>query len=178
MTTAIILVVLAAASLAVILRVSLVRTLGVTYGDMVTAEIQPLDVEAFRNLTNPAEDEYLRLHLSPSDFRLVRRERLSATKAYVQVAGRNAAVLIHLGQMALTSPSATTADAARQMVDAALLLRRNCAFALLRIHLAMASPFAHEGGASVLRGYEQLNGSALRLTRMQNPVSPVRISAS
>ncbi|HUO15676.1 MAG TPA: hypothetical protein VMX38_11870 [Verrucomicrobiae bacterium] len=175
MTIAIILVVLAAVSLAVILRVS-VKALEVSATGS-PWKIQPLDIEAFRNLTDPAEEAYLRKRLPVGDYRRVRRERLRATSAYVQVAGRNAGVLIQLGQMALVSSNASTAEPARQLVDQALLLRRNCAFALIRIHVALVLPFRGESVVPVLRGYEQVNGSAQLLTRLQNPVAPLRISS-
>jgi hypothetical protein len=177
MTLAIILVVVATLALAFILGVTLSRSLQVSDRPGLAAQIQPIDVEAFRNLVDPAEDEYLRRRLSASEFRLVRRERLRAMAAYVQTAGRNAAVLVRMGQAALTTSDARTAEAARQLVDNALLLRRNAAFALLRIYFALAWPSSGPAAAPVLQGYERLNGSAMLLGRLQNPAAPVRISA-
>jgi len=178
MTLAVLLVVIAVLSLAIVLRLAVSRSLQVSAGASPALQIQPLDIEAFRNLTSPAEDEFLRRRLPAAEFRRVRRVRLRATSAYVLVAGRNAAVLVRLGQMALASSDANTSQAAHQLVDQALLLRRNCALALIRIHIALAWPLPNEAAAPVLRGYEQLNGCALLLTRLQNPAAPVRISAS
>lgn len=177
MTIAIILVIVAALSLAVILRVSVGRALDVSAAGSPAEKIQPLDIEAFRNLTDPAEEAYLRDHLPAADFRRVRRERLRATSVYLQVAGRNAGILAQLGQMALASSNATTAEPARQLVDQALLLRRNCAFALIRIHCALVLPFRSESVVPVLRSYDRVNGSVQLLTRLQNPVAPLRISS-
>ena len=98
--------------------------------------------------------------------------------AYVQTAGRNAAVLILMGQGALTAGDAQTVEAARRLVDNALLLRRNAAFALIRIYVALAWPNSGLAAAPVLHGYVQLNGCAMLLGRLQNPAVPVRISAS
>jgi hypothetical protein len=178
MTLAIVLVVAAAVSLVFIFGIAISRGLQVSEGNGLAGRIQPIDVEAFRNLIDPAEDDYLRRRLTASEFRLVRRQRLRAMAAYVQTAGRNAAVLVRLGQVGLTSTDAQTAEAARRLVDNALLLRRNAAIALLRIYVALAWPNSGLAAAHILHGYEQLNGSAMLLGRLTNPAVPVRISAS
>jgi hypothetical protein len=97
---------------------------------------------------------------------------------YIQVAARNAAVLVHVGQSALNSNDSRTAAAARELVNEALQLRRNAAFALIRIYVALAWPNANFAAAPVLDGYRQLHGSAMLLGRLQNPATPVRISVS
>ena len=178
MTLAIILVVAAAVALAFILGVAVSRSLQISPSSGLSAQIQPIDVEAFRVLVDPAEDDYLRRRLSAAEFRVVRRERLRAMAAYIRIAGRNAAVLVRMAQGALTVGDADTAEAARRLVDNALLLRRNAAFALLRIYIALAWPNSGLAAVAVLHGYEQLNGSAMLLGRLQNPAAPVRISAT
>jgi hypothetical protein len=178
MTLAIILVIAAAVGLIFILGTTVTRSLRVSENSNLAAKIQPIDVEAFRNLIDPAEDDYLRRRLSASEFRLVRRQRLRAMAAYVQTAGRNAAVLVLMGQSALTASDAETAEAARRLVDNALLLRRNAAIALFRIYVALAWPNSGLAAVSVLHSYEQLNGTAMLLGRLQRPAVPVRISAT
>ena len=177
MTLAIILIVAAALGLIFILRITVSQRLQIAPANLV-AQIQPIDIEAFRNLVDAAEDQYLRRRLSPAQFRAVRRERLRAMAAYIQIAAANAAVLVRLGQNALLSSDASTVEAARQLVQGALLLRRNCAFALLRIYVALAWPNAGGAAGVIVHGYEQLNGSAMLLGRLQNPVAPLRISAT
>jgi len=175
MTLAIIVVIAAALGLIFILGATVSRSLQISRGG--EQRIQPIDVEAFRNLVDPAEDAYLRHRLPASEYRMIQRKRLRATAAYIHVAGRNAAALALIGQAALSASDAQTAEAARQLVDNALLLRRNAAFALLRIYVALAWPNSGLAAAPVLRGYEQLNGSAMLLGRLRNPAVPVRISA-
>src|SRR5215471_19960153 len=138
MTLAVLLVVFAVITLFVILRVSVSRSLRLRNAS--TPGIEPIDVEAFRNLVNPTEDEYLHRRLPAAEFRRVQRERLRAAAAYIRVAGRNAAVLVAIGQAALSASDAATAEAARQLVDNALRLRRNASLALLRIYVALAWP--------------------------------------
>jgi hypothetical protein len=178
MTLAIVLVIAAALALMFILGVAASRSLQISSSASLAGQIQPIDVEAFRVLVDPAEDDYLRRRLSAAEFRVVRRERLRAMAAYIRIAGRNAAVLVRMGQGALTIGDADTAEAARRLVDNALLLRRNAAFALLRIYIALAWPNSGLAAVAVLHGYEQLNGSAMLLGRLQNPAAPVRISAT
>jgi hypothetical protein len=176
MTLAIILIVAAALALIFIIRITVSQKLQISPSDLAT-QIQPIDIDAFRNLLNPAEDEYLRRRLPPAQFRTVQRERLRAMAAYIHTAGQNAAVLVRLGQNALAATDVNTAEAAHQLVQNALLLRRNCAFALLRIYLALAWPNGSPAAAFILHRYEQLNGSAMLLGRLQNPAAPLRISA-
>lgn len=178
MTLAIILVIAAAFALVFILGVSLSRSLRISGEAGLARQIEPLDVAAFRNLADPAEDAYLRRRLAPAEFRVVRRQRLQAMAAYVQTAGRNAAMLVRIGQNALSASDAQTAEAARRLVDDAFRLRRNAAFALLRIYAALAWPASGFAATPVLQGYEQLNGSAMLLGRLQNPAVPVRIAAT
>lgn len=176
MTLALVLVIVAAFALVVILGVTVSTSLQLSPGSALARKIQPIDVEAFRNLVDPAENDYLRRRLPAAEFRKVQRERLRAAAAYIRAAGQNAAVLIAIGQAALHATDAPTIEAARQLVDNALLLRRNAAFALLRVHVALAWPRSPLAAAPVLDGYERLSGRAMLLGRLQSPAVPVRIS--
>jgi hypothetical protein len=175
MTLAIIFVILSAFSLILILGLTVARNLQIPAADR--DRIQPIDVEAFRNLVDPGETDYLRHRLPPGEFRSVQRARLRATAIYIQAAGRNAAILALLGQAALSTGDGQTAEAARQLVDSAMLLRRNAALALMRVYFSMPWPTAGAAASGVLHGYEQLNGHAMLLGRLQNPAAPIRIAA-
>jgi len=176
MMLAIFLVIFAAIALVFILRITVTRALQVSGGRGVAPKIEPIDVEAFRNLIDAAESEYLYRRLPAPEFRRVQRERLRAAAAYIRVASHNASLLVMIGQGALAAGDAKTADAARQLVDSALLLRRNATLAILRVYIAMAWPQASLSATPVLHGYERLSSSAMLLGRLQNPAVPVRIS--
>lgn len=178
MILAITIVIAAALALIFILGFAVSRSLRVSESTSLAETIQPIDVMAFRNLIDPAEDEYLRRRLPAAAFRLVRRQRLRAMAAYVQVAARNAAVLVRMGQAALPSADPQTAEAAQQLVDQGLMLRGNAAIALARIYIALVWPNSGLMATSVLHGYERLNGSAMLFGRLRNPAAPVRISAT
>ena len=175
MNLAIILVVAAAVALGVILSLTITRSLQAKGNSAAT--IRPIDVEAFRNLIDPAEDQYLRRHLPATQFREVRRARLLAMAAYVQVAGGNAAVLVRVGESVLARGDPRFAEAAGQLVDDALLLRRNTTVALLRIYMALAWPNSPFAAGRVIDRYEQVSSSAMLLGRLQNPATAVRLSS-
>ena len=145
------------------------------------AQLEPIDVAAFRNLIDPAEDEYLRRHLSAAQFRVTQRARLRARAAYVRVASRNAAVLIRMGQTALATSDARAPnevrEAALRLVNDALLLRRNAGFALVRIYADMAWPNRSATTAGLIDRYERLSDSAMLLGRLRNPGVAVRVTA-
>jgi hypothetical protein len=176
MTLAILLVIAAALSLVVILGLAVVRSLQISAETSLASQIHPLDVEGFRNLADAAEDAYLRRYLPISDYRRIRRVRLRALAAYIKIAGRNAAVLVRVGQKALASSDAATAEAARQLVNQALLLRRNATLALVKIYMGGAWPSSNLAAAPLLDSYNQLSRAAMLLGRLQNPAAPVRIS--
>jgi hypothetical protein len=178
MNLAIVLVLAAALALVLVLRISLRSALQVSHTADGTSQIQPIDLAAFRNLADPTEDDYLRRRLPSAEYRRIQRLRLKAMAAYIQIAGGNAGILIHMAQNALESSDPDTAAAARELVNDALLLRRNAAFALLRIYVARAWPNAGFAPTSILDSYQQLNGSAMLLGRLQNPAAPVRIATS
>jgi hypothetical protein len=176
MNLAIVLVITAAVALGIILRLAVTPSLQAKASVGLATTIRPIDIEAFRNLINPAEDDYLRRRLPPAQFRVVRRQRLYAMAAYVHVVAENAAVLVRLGQGAVASGDARISGAAQRVVNDALLLRRNTTVALVRIYLALAWPNSGFAAIRVVDRYEQLSGAAMLLGRLQNPAVPVRLS--
>jgi len=177
MNLAIVLVIAAVFALAIILSVAVSRSLQSRKSAGLPAAVRPIDVEAFRNLINPVEDDYLRRRLPPGQFRMVRRERLLAMAAYVRVAANNATVLVRIGQTALAGGDPRVAEAAHKLVNDALLLRRNATVARARIYMALAWPNSGLAAVRVADRYEQLSGAAMLLGRLQNPAVPVRLSA-
>ena len=176
MNLAIFIVIAAAFALGIILHLAVAQSLQAKRTHLAVA-IRPIDMAAFRNLIDPAEDEYLRCRLPANRFRGVRRQRLRAMASYVEVAASNAAVLVRVGEAALASGDARIADAAHQLVNDALRLRRNTTVALARIYLALAWPYSGFAAVRVVERYEQLSGAAMLLGRLQNPAVPVRLSA-
>ena len=179
--TLVLLIVAAVATLASVAGLAVSRALRPASKAELESQIELIDVAAFRNLIDPAEDEYLRRHLSAAQFRVTQRARLRARAAYVRVASRNAAVLIRMGQTALATSDARAPnevrEAALRLVNDALLLRRNTGFALVRIYADMAWPNRSATTAGLIDRYERLSDSAMLLGRLRNPGVAVRVTA-
>jgi len=175
MTLAIFIVIAAVLALGVILSLAVSQHLQAKKTADLAGAIRPIDVEAFRNLIDPAEDAYLRSCLPPPAFRTVRRERLRAMAAYVHAVGANAAVVVRVGEAALAAGDPRFAAAAHQLVNDGLLLRRNATIALLRIYVALAWPNSGFAAERVVERYEQVSSVAMLLGRLQNPGAAVRL---
>ncbi|MGA7754646.1 MAG: hypothetical protein WCB05_17565 [Candidatus Sulfotelmatobacter sp.] len=177
MTLAYVLVIAAVLAVAYLVYAPISRRRQAPSDASLATRIQPLDIEAFRNLIDPAEREYLRHRLPGREFRKVQRQRLLAMAAYVKAAGQNAELLIDIGNQSLSASDPRTAEAARQLADNAHALHVNARYAVYRIRIAWLWPDFGRPAVAILHGYEQLNGSAMLLGRLQNPSTPVRISA-
>jgi hypothetical protein len=178
MILTIVLVVIAVLSLSIIFRLAVTQKLQTRGNAQIAGGIRPIDIEAFHNLINPAEDDYLRRRLSGPQFRRVRRLRLRAMAAYVEVAAGNAAFLVGVGEAAIASGDPQVASAAHHLVNDALLLRRNTTVVLARIYLALAWPNSGFAAGRVAERYERLSGAAMLLGRLQNPAVPIRLSST
>src|SRR2546430_12950059 len=95
--------------------------------DDLVGRTRPVDIDAFRNLIDPAEEEFLRENLPASEFRVIQRERLRAAVEYVSCAAHNAAILVRLGEAARVSPDPKIAEAGQQLLYSFF---RFCFFAL------------------------------------------------
>ncbi len=138
---------------------------------------QPLDLLAFRNLTDPAEEKYLRGHLSTRDFRQVQRQRLWAAIAYLDCVAANAAVLLRLGEAARRSQDPQIAAAGLVLVNNALRLRLYTVSAQARFYLAILVPGVRVSPAGVSDLYEQLTGIASTLGYLQSNIPARRVAA-
>jgi hypothetical protein len=82
-----------------------------------------LDIEAFRNLVDSAEDAFLRDHLSPKKFREIKRQRAWAALLYAWEAGGAATALAKIGQAAQRSSDPEIAESGVQLSENAFRLR-------------------------------------------------------
>jgi hypothetical protein len=137
-----------------------------------------IDIEAFRNLTSPQEEEYLRRQLPVNEFRNIQRQRMRAAIAYIQQALQNAAILLRLGEAAQRSADPDLAAAGRRLVDTAIRMRLYAFFALLKLYLNLAFPGLCLSPSAVADRYEGLTEAMARFTRLQQPGLVTRISLS
>ncbi len=132
-----------------------------------TQWIEPVDLEAFRNLTEPSEEEYLRRSLPAAEFRTLQRERLRAAIDYLGGVSRNATVLLELGQLAKQSADAQIAEAGRRLTEDALRMRIYSMTAIGKLAVRYAFPDAALQPGTVIDRYQQLTSAAIRLGRMR-----------
>ncbi len=108
--------------------------------DELTSQLRPIDVDAFRNLIDAREEEFLRQRLPAHEFRSVHRERMLAAVEYVWCAAQNAAILIRLGEAAKQDSDPAISAAAGKLVDNALRLRLYAFQAIPRLYLGILLP--------------------------------------
>jgi hypothetical protein len=154
MTISIILVVFAFSMLWFFLRLGRVFAVTPRVLENPAEHLQTVDVEAFRNLIDPDEEQYLRDHLRPADFRRIQRERLQAAVEYISCAAQNAAVLVRLGEAARRHPDPATAAAAETLVKNAVQLRLYALQAIPRLYVAMVLPGRRVAPLRVAESYE------------------------
>jgi len=105
-----------------------------------SAQLTPVDLEAFDNLTDPEEEQFLRTNLSPKEFRRVQRLRIRAAKLYVAALSQNAGVLMAAGQSARLNSNPDVAATGQELVQKAIRLKVWCLFSLMRMDTAFFFP--------------------------------------
>ena len=99
--------------------------------------LRPMDLEAFLNLVDPAEDEFLARELQSDQLSRIRKERLRAVLEYLGRARYNAAILLRLGEAAQRSSDGELAVHGGQLVSAALRFRTNAMLLTLKTYAAL-----------------------------------------
>jgi hypothetical protein len=140
-----------------------------SHPDQLAGQIAPVDLDAFRNLTEPSEETYLRSTLPAGQFRSIQRERLQAAIAYLGGVSHNAATLLQLGQLAKQSSDPQIAEAGRRLTDDALQMRMYSMMAIGKLAVQYVFPNAGLQAGGVIDRYQRLTSAAARLGRMQTP---------
>jgi hypothetical protein len=156
MILTVILVVFGVLALACLLVLAKGRAGSITNSEDLTKQLRAVDVEAFRNLTDPDEEQYLRANLPGAKFRKVHRERLLAAIEYVSGAAQNAVILMRLGDAARHSADPAMADAGEKLVDTAIRLRLYAFHAMAKLYLALILPGPRVSPARIAESYEQM----------------------
>lgn len=139
---------------------------------------RPVDLDAFRNLTDPQEERYLRESLEPVEFRAVQRERLRAALGYVQRVAFNASILLRLGSEARHHADPEVARAASELVESALRLRMYALLAMGLLRARILVPGVSWSAAGVAADYQGLRNHVAHLSRLQVPAEAGRISTA
>ena len=137
---------------------------------------RPVDLEAFRNLVDPGEEDFLRSSLLPRQFRAVQRERMRAALEYVQNAAHNAALLLRMGEAATQNADPRISQAGKELIDSALRLRAYALLYAAKLYVRMVFPGARISYGRLAESYQHLSALASQLTLMQHPAQVARLS--
>jgi hypothetical protein len=170
-------VVLAFLALLLLLRLAKGNRSSVTDPTQLAQELRRVDVDAFRNLVDSNEEEFLRSRLTPSEYRSLHRERLRVAIEYISSVARNATILMSMGESARRSPDATIAAAGQRLVDNALRLRLYSLRAMPKLYLGILLPGVRMSPADVADRYERVTGLVVLLGRLQYPARGAGLSA-
>ena len=135
--------------------------------DELRSQLRPMDVDAFRNLIDSREREYLRDRLPASDFRRIHRERMLAATDYVWCAARNAGILIRLGEAAKNVSDSPSAEAAFALQENAFRLRLQAFQAIPRLYVSMIVPEWDLAPQGLADGCDRLTRQAIILGSFQ-----------
>jgi hypothetical protein len=133
------------------------------------SQLRHVDVGAFCNLIAASEQEYLRDHLPPREFRTIHRERMLAALEYVRCAARNAAILIRLGESARQHPDPVIRATGEKLLDSGLGLRLYAFQLVPRLYLSMAFPQVGPVRNVLADTYDTMNRQVIRLSSLQFP---------
>jgi hypothetical protein len=178
MTLSLVLTLLGLSAIGILLRSLRGQVAAIQSVEELEGQTQPIDLEAFRNLMDPAERDYLREHVSRADFRRLERQRMRAARVYVRRAAHNAAVLVRLGEAAQASADAEIARAGQELVNSALQLRLNALVVEGQLLARMVLPSGGPGSAAILENYQGLIDRVSRLCRLQHPAYAARAAAA
>ncbi len=148
-------------------------TSGIKGPDDLRTRLCAVDIDAFRNLTDPGEEDFLQSRLPGSTYRQVRRQRLRATLAYISCVAKNAAVLTRMGEEARRSSDASVAEAGSRLVDNALRLRLQTLQVKAKIYVQMIHPGVRTPSGELVSQYEQMTRQSVLLGRLQYPARGV-----
>jgi hypothetical protein len=153
------------------------RSGGAVTGVDVAARIQTVDLEAFQNLLDAEDSNFLRRRLPPSSFRRVQRLRLRAAIGYYRRIAGNAAVFLRLGESCAASPEPAIAIAGRQLSETAITVRVTALRSIALLAITYPWPTAVEIPSAIADQYAQLRALAATLGRLQH-VRPEVVAAS
>jgi hypothetical protein len=129
-----------------------------------------LDIEAFRNLVDPAEEAYLSDHLPPRKFREIKRQRAWAALLYAWEAGRAATALARIGQAAQRSLDPEIAASGVQVAEDAFRLRLQSVRVSLRLLTEVLLPGLSSRSLPSLDQYDRAAETLFRLGRFPSRV--------
>ena len=130
-------------------------------------QLRSVDIEAFRNLVDRGEEEFLRRNLEAAQFREIQRIRLLAAIEYIAIASRNAVTLHRFGEAARHSPNPSVALAGDKLVNSAIRFRLSAIHCVASLYLGVILPGISIRSLYIAEGYERMTTHVALLGCMQ-----------
>ena len=137
--------------------------------DQLALQLRSVDVDAFRNLIDHREQDYLRERLPANEFRGIQRERMLAAVEYVRAAASNAAILIRLAEAARQNSDPAVAQAADKLLDNAIRLRLYAFRVIPRLYLGTLMPGISLAPIDLADAYDAITRQVVMLGCLQYP---------
>lgn len=141
--------------------------------DKYAAQLRSIDVEAFRNLVDKSEQEFLRQSLPWRDYRLVHCERMLAAAEYIRAAFRNAGILIYLAEGAIADSDPTIAAAANNLRENATRVRLYALRAVPQLYISIAFPGIRYAPQFLAERYDVMTRQGVTLNCLRSPVHAI-----
>ncbi|HXF11651.1 MAG TPA: hypothetical protein VN517_00740 [Terriglobales bacterium] len=132
-------------------------------------QLRPVDIGAFCNLISASEQEYLREHLPPREFRSIHRERMGAAVEYVRCAAHNASILMRLGEAARQHSDISVQEAGEKLLENGLRLRLYAIQVIPRLYVSMAFPQAGPTPDLLADTYDNMSRQVVTLNCLHFP---------
>ena len=141
--------------------------------DQLALRLRPVNVDAFLNLTDEGEEQFLRDHLAPRQFRRIQRERKLAAIAYVWAAGANASILIRLAEAARSASDPEISAAGQKLLDSALRMRLYAFATIPRLYAGVLLPSAEFNRKPIADTYSLMTRQVVMLGCLRFPTYDV-----
>lgn len=139
--------------------------------DELAAQLRPIDVDAFCNLIDEREEQFLRERLPAREFRSIHRKRMLAAVEYVWGAAQNAGILIRLAEAAKHDSDPEVVAAAENLLENAFQLRLYSFQVVPRLYASMLMPSLGHAPYSIAEKYEAASRQMVTLRCLQSPGS-------
>jgi len=146
--------------------------------DELVTQLRAVDVDAFRNLIDPAEEQFLRERLPAGEFRSIHRERMLAAVEYVWGAARNAGLLIRLADAAKLDADPVVVTAAEKLLENAVRFRLYAFRVIPRLYLGMVVPALTRAPHSIAENYDSMTRQVVTLGCLQAPARGLSTTVS
>jgi len=167
-------IVIALALCAVVLFYMAVRSRRKHAGDL----FRPVDLNAFRTLTDREDEFFMREKLPRSKFTHLKRQRIRVILRYVARIAANASAVLHISEEAARlNPTPEVAQAATQVMELATQIRLQCLVAMAKLSLEYAMPSLQLTPAMLVPKYLSLRENLKHLGSLE-PQSSVPLASA